>query len=154
MLKRNWKKISSLVLLMAVSCFAYAPLLGNKARNPDGGVILPPLFEIKSPLEYINMLANFEVIDFQPVRDLTFFFDIYIFNHFGIVSFATTNVILWGLAGYFLFRIFSRFLKEKEFQAMVWTIAFLVYPLFSQAVPWGMARKHILAFFFIVWATR
>jgi hypothetical protein len=139
---------------MAVSCFAYAPLLGNKARNPDAGVILPPLFEIKNPLEYINLLANFEVIDFQPLRDLTFFFDIFIFNHFGIVTFATTNVILWGFAGFFLFKIFLRFVaKDKELVSMAWTIAFMVYPLFTQAVPWGMARKHILAFLLILWAT-
>ncbi len=154
MLNRHWKNISSLILLIAVSCITYAPLLGKKARNPDGGVILPPLFDIQTPIEYLNMLANFEVIDFQPVRDLTFFFDIFIFNHFTIVSFATTNVILWGFAGFFLFKLFSRFFtKENKFQAMVWTIAFLVYPLFSQAVSWGMARKHILAFLFILWAT-
>src|ERR1044072_4931491 len=104
-LSRNAK---SFLLIFCIHLFASRPVLLRNARSPDAAVILPPLFEVTSPLDYIRMLSNFEVIDFQPVRDLTFFLDIIIFKLTHIVTFATTNVILWSIGVFFLFRLLER----------------------------------------------
>jgi hypothetical protein len=150
-LKNSW---FAFALFLGVSCLVYFPVLGSKARNPDAGLILPSLFDLKNPFEYFSMLANFQVMDFQPVRDLTFFFDIAVFKLTGIVSFATTNVFLWALAMLLFFRLLERVVPQnKKTGVIIWALAFTVYPLFSQVIPWGMARKHILAFLLILWAT-
>lgn len=140
------------VVFLIISCAAYFPVLGHKARNPDAGIILPPLFAIRNPLEYFSLLSSFEVIDFQPVRDLSFFIDIILFNTTGIVTFATTNVLLWSTGVYFFYRILRK-LRPERGDSFFFATAFAAYPLFSQAICWGMARKHVLAFLLILWAT-
>lgn len=116
-------------------------------------IALPPLFDVQNPFEYLKMLSEFQVVDFQPLRDLTFFWDIFIFKLTGIVTFATTNVFLWTAGVFLFFKLLQRSCPEKEKVAIYWSLAFASYPLFSQTIPWGMARKHILAFLLILWAT-
>lgn len=138
------RKLLSLIIFTLV---IYAGVLGRKTNNPDAQFTLPSLFNVKNPLEYLGMLRDFQVIDFQPVRDLSFFLDLAIFRLTGIVTFATMNVCLWGIGCYLLLKLMERIVPaERRSGAIFWVLAFAAYPLFSQAVPWGMARKHILAF--------
>jgi hypothetical protein len=138
------RKLLSLIIFTLV---IYAGVLGRKTNNPDAQFTLPSLFNVKNPLEYLGMLRDFQVIDFQPVRDLSFFIDLTVFRLTDVVTFATFNVLLWGLGCFLLLKLFERIVPvERRSGAIFWILAFASYPLFSQAVPWGMARKHILAF--------
>ena len=138
------RKLLSLIIFTLV---VYAGVLGKKTNNPDAQFTLPALFDVQTPLDYLVMLRDFQVIDFQPVRDLTFFIDLAIYRATGIVTFATINVLLWGIACFLLLKLLERTVPDhKKNTAIFWVLTFAAYPLFSQAVPWGMARKHILAF--------
>ncbi len=133
----------------------YAPVLARVAVNPDALFLLKVILPVSNPIEYLNLLINFKTIDFQPVRDLTFFFDLWIFRTTGIVFFTTTNILLWGgIVTSFYQLIISLNEKLSKFSALTLASAFAVYPIFTQAVPWGMARKHILAVILLLWATQ
>lgn len=136
-----------LLSLITFTLVVYAGVLGKKTNNPDAQFTLPALFDVKNPLEYLGMLRDFQVVDFQPMRDLTFFIDLFLYRISGIVTFSTINVLLWGIACFLLMKLMERSVpEEKKPGAFFWVLVFAAYPLFSQAVPWGMARKHILAF--------
>lgn len=152
-LKKYYNDLLHFLVILCGSCLMYFPLLGSKTKNPDALIALPPLFDVKTPFEYLKMLSEFQVVDFQPVRDLTFFWDIAIYKLTGVVTFATTNVFLWAAGIFLFFKLLRRLCPEKEKAAIYWSLAFASYPLFSQAVAWGMARKHILAFLLILGAT-
>lgn len=141
-------------LLFAVVFLTYSSVIGKKTYNPDSSFTLPTLDSIKSPLQYIKLLGNFETIDFQPVRDISFFFDLWIFRNTGLVSFSTINIFLWAFSCWLILRLLERIVPDERRKGLVlWVMCFAVFPLFSQSVSWGMARKHILAFPLFLLAT-
>ncbi len=150
----NKNSTIKLLLLLLVPLVVYFPLIGRIAVNPDAYLTLPELMEVQNPLDYFRNLTHFNVIDFQPVRDMTFFLDLLFFRLTGIITFATTNIFLWCLGGFLLLKILKRNVPDQgSIDAHYWVIFFLCFPLFSQVVPWGMGRKHILAFVLILGAT-
>lgn len=141
-------------LLSAVIFFTYSSVIGKKTYNPDSSFTLPTLDDIQSPLQYIKLLGNFETIDFQPVRDVSFFFDLWIFRQTEVVSFSTINILLWAFSCWLILRLLERIVPvERRKGLALWVMCFAVFPLFSQGVSWGMARKHILAFPLFLLAT-
>lgn len=147
------RKRMAALLLCGLIVLAYFPLIGKVTFSPDAHIILPPLLET-SALGYLKMLSSFEVVDFQPVRDLTFFFDIIFFRNFQIATFTLTNVLFWCLSCLLLFRLIRRVaLPLSRVHIFLLVSAFAVYPLFSQAVGWTMARKHLVAVSLILLAT-
>ncbi|MFL5783798.1 MAG: hypothetical protein ACJ76H_04245 [Bacteriovoracaceae bacterium] len=143
------------LLLFFFTLFIYVPVLGKKTSNPDAQYVLPSLYEISGPGEYLGKLARFETMDFQPVRDLSFFVDLAIYKASGLVTFATTNVLLLTLLAFLFFQLLEKILpEEKKSSALYFALVFAAFPLFSQSVGWGMARKHLLASVFILWATK
>lgn len=148
-------KINRPVLLLLALILSYAPvLLTNHPVNPDAQFIIPNLTEVSGINEYIQNLFSLKTIDVQPVRDLTFTADILIFKLTGWNSFIWINLLLFWLSGFLLYRILNFIFRDLS-ENQLWMIiaCFLLYPLFSQTVAWGMARKHLLAFVFILAAT-
>ena len=96
----NKRSVLFLLLILVV----YSPLIGNKTYSPDSHIILPPLLEA-SPLDYVKMVLNFETVDFQPVRDLTFFLDVAVFRLTGVSTFSFSNILFWMLSCFLLFRL-------------------------------------------------
>ncbi len=142
------------LLILFTTLGIYFPVLGRIAVNGDAIFMLKTLLPVTSLLEYLELLVNFKTIDFQPVRDATFFLDFWIYRATGIVTFATTNVLLWAGVGILFYRIVLKEVSDSNrWHLLLWTLVFLAYPLSSQAVPWGMARKHVLAIFLILLAT-
>jgi hypothetical protein len=128
-------------LLFLLLCVVYSPILLSTYRvNPDYQFIEPTLNG-----SYISSLFHFQTIDFQPIRDLTFFFDSLFGSSFSIFQ----NILYFTIGLYFSFKIL-----EKETKASFWLlIVFALYPLFCPSIAWGVARKHLLAFLFIQGAT-
>lgn len=114
-----------------------------------------PLFsEFGSLSGYFKFLLSLKTYDIQPVRDLTLYFDWIIFKETGINTFILQNVLYWFLACIQLDKLLKRiFLEVSELETFVYISLFAVYPLFAATISWGIARKHILAFMFIVVAT-
>ena len=129
---------------------AYFPVLtADQVINPDAQFILPFLAKTDGVLAYLKDLFLFKTLDFQPVRDLTFFLDLSVFYYLGIDVTVIQN-LAWWLAGcwYVSKLLLNIFPKMKKNTIFFLILGFLVYPLFSQTIPWGVARKHLLSFFF------
>jgi hypothetical protein len=148
----EWKQNIFLLLIMAL---AYLPVLvAPKTVNPDAQLIIPLLNSVHSFSDYYEMLFSFKTYDVQPIRDLTFFFDIFFFNNFHFNSFIVQNILFWFLAcntvKKILYLVFPSFSRNQCFYI---ACLFAIYPLFCGTLCWGIARKHILSFLFIMLST-
>lgn len=143
-------------LFLGLLLLAHFPLLVvNQIENPDAGIIFLLLKKLQSPALYLDALVNFRTLDFQPVRDLTFFVEMFVYNQTGYVISVLLNVIVFAGCVYQFFRILREEGTEMSGTAsLLYAGCFAVYPIFLQSVNWGTARKHLLALFFILYATR
>jgi|GEM_PF-2435465 len=126
----------------------------NRIINYDGKVFYNNYLEFSSLSKYLNGLMTFRTVDFQPVRDLSQFFDFYFFDLTGINISTFHN---------FIYLILICLIVEKIIQILVpdlelWrrrTIIFLfsLYPLWASIVGWGASQKHLLSALFILIAT-
>ena len=123
----NKHPLKFFALILLFCSVVYFPLIGHKAKNPDARLTYPPLFEVSSPAEYFRMLRSFNVVDFQPVRDLTFFMDFALFRKTGIVPFATTNIFFWAITVFLLLKLLEEIAPRKS--NFLWVLAFAAYPL-------------------------
>ncbi len=151
-LKQFFFRSGRYLLLITFIFVIYSPVIGKKTFSPDAHTILKPLLDIETPQSYLEMLSSFQVTDFQPVRDLTFFIDLFFFRYLNVNTFAFTNILLWCGSCLFLMFLLKRY-KLENWKSSLLIMAFSAYPIFSQAVVWTMARKHVLALFLILWTT-
>lgn len=138
-------------LLPVLIFVSYLPLLtAGKTVDPDAQIIIPNL----EAGNYFQNLFSLKTIDFQPLRDLTLKFDMWIFETFDFRSIIIQN-FFWWLACCVVIYLILKNLHSKNFQLpLLLTVLFGIYPLFVPVVGWGMSRKHILSFFFILMATK
>ncbi len=147
--------VSFLTIFIVVLAAHFPLLFVHQIENPDGALIYNNLSSLSFPFGYLDALINFKTFDFQPIRDISFYLDIWFFNKTGFVISIFLNCIVWAGACYQSLLILKRILKvEVSWQLMLLILCFSVYPIFEPTVNWGIARKHLLAFFFILSATR
>jgi hypothetical protein len=147
-------KYFKILLFLTVFISHFHALVASKTVNPDADIVLNQLFKIKSIGEYFKLLAEFKLIDLQPIRDLTFLGDIYIYKNWGLNFTLIQNYILWILCCFVIYRITLKLLPNIDSKIRIlFILVFANYPLLSSIIPWGMARKHLLSFFFILLST-
>jgi hypothetical protein len=122
--------------------------------NPDAQFIIPILKSVSSASEYLKLLVTFNTLDIHPVRDLSLLIDIKIFDWTGFNPTIFHNLLLWVGIGW----IIDLFIKKMfptigDQERLLIVLCFLVYPLFTQSVSWGVARKHLLALLFALIAS-
>ena len=153
---QNWVRANSFFFLLFFALIvAYFPLLFSTEHfSPDASIILPYLNSRTSLAGYWNDLINLKTIDFQPVRDLSLGLDLMILKKFGLKTFLWHNLILWFstilIVGRILKHIFPQITPTHIYVALG---LFALHPVFNTTLNWSMARKHLLAFFFICLAT-
>lgn len=137
-----------------LSLLAFAPALFSQYLvNPDAQFILERLLKTPSLIAYLNDLFSLRTLDFQPLRDLSFVLDLKFYTWFGFNTAVWQNLCWWVLAAVTMQKILDELYPEKREAHWYLVMLFCVYPLFSQTVPWGVARKHLMAFSFIMFAT-
>ncbi len=150
-LKDQWRFLTLLlVIIIAHSSLLFPETL----ENPDASIIYPVLEKVTSIFDYFSKLAAFETIDFQPVRDLTFFIDLWWFDHFSFEITIILNCFIWALACFNLLKVAEENTETEKITSLLLILCFAVYPVFLQTVNWGIARKHLLALLFTLLATR
>jgi hypothetical protein len=151
----NYLKRYPFILLIIINLLVYFPLItAIKTVNPDAQIIYDQLFNLSGPIDYITKLFHFQTIDFQPIRDLTFFLDLFFFKKFNLNISIFQNFFLWIGCCYLIYRIQRIVFQEREvILCFLFLLLFSVNPLFTYTISWGIARKHILSFFFILFAT-
>lgn len=148
--------LKKILILCALIALAYFPVVSAyQTVSPDAQFILPFLDNISGLGDYFEKLFTFKTLDFQPIRDLSLGLDLFIFNHFDINTFIIQNILLWVLSCLIIFNIQKILLPQvDELKLFVLNCGFALYPLFVATLSWSMARKHILAFLFILLATQ
>jgi hypothetical protein len=150
--KNTFAKHLILIICLIIS---YLPLLmGKPTVNPDAHLIMAIFDKISGIREYFELLVTLKTYDIQPIRDLTLFFDWLIIKNYNYNSFIAQNLIYWFISCFFVEKLLRLiFSKVDEISIWILTVLFSVYPLFCATLSWGIARKHILAFMFIVIST-
>lgn len=144
------------LIILALVLISHSSLLFPAySENPDSNYIYPFLRDLSSPLDYLSKLASFETFDFQPVRDLTLWMDVWVQDHFGFVISIFFNCLIWAGCCFLILNLLELDLTLlTTVPSFLMVGCFAVYPIFLQIVNWGIARKHLLAFFFTLYATR
>jgi hypothetical protein len=139
-------------LLFILLLISYFPITSAyQVVNPDAFIIFPNLQNFSGFGDYLQGLLQFKTIDLQPVRDLTFWIDEFVFKKFHLNISILHNMIWWTLSCFFVFKILCMLFPHfKKSTLLLITYCFAFYPLFSNTLAWGVARKHILAFFFLL----
>lgn len=143
------------MIYLLITSLIYLPVLLSPVNvDPDAQLIFPMIDGYQNLLEYFELLFSFRTLDVQPVRDFSLWFDWMIFKKFDVNIVIVHNVILWAFILSTVQRltlfIFPQ-IKERLNQSLV--ILYGVYPLFAASICWGVTRKHILAYLFILLAT-
>jgi hypothetical protein len=152
MARKPWVTCLSFLCL---GILVYWPLLFlQEPTNPDGQYIFPILKSTTSLTDYLTKLSRFQTLDFQPVRDLSLYLDYLILQKTQLNISIFHNLMIWvsicWLLMHLILRIFPAISRQEAF---LLSLMFLAYPLFTQTVSWGVARKHLLMMLFSIGAT-
>lgn len=120
------------------------PILGR-----DDVLLILPLKNISSFGGYIEAVKNNTILDFQPIRDLSFFINIKLIEWAGISTFHFTNFVLFFVT-IFLFMKILDVLGFSKRQILFSSLLYTAHPLMISSVGWISARKHTLALIFLL----
>jgi hypothetical protein len=145
----------SIFLIALLGFVIYFPsIISSSPFDPDAQKIIPLLENCKNVGDYFARLMTLKTLDFQPVRDVTLYVDITVNKLWGLNSLVFFNLVFWTFSICVVGRILKKvFPKIGELEIYLIMITFFFYPLFVWTVAWGMARKHLLSFLFILLAT-
>jgi len=120
----------------------------------DDKSLLGPIYDGIFPWTsgYLKQIQAGKILDFQPVRDLTYSFDVLIKKHFGIGIHHLHNCVVWIITGIFFYKILST-LQIPRSTSIIFYFLFSFNPVLWNSICWISARKHLLSSFFTIWAT-
>lgn len=149
-------RLSILFIFVTIIYFGiYLPQTYNKQLFiQDDEYILAPITSAK---DFISIYKG-EVIDAQPIRDLSYWIDFKLQPIFHFSTFKMTNLLIWYfcfLLIHFLLLAFKETynLSVSGIACLIIAALVLLHPSMSIPIAWISSRKHLLAFFFILLAT-
>lgn len=141
-------------LIVAVTFAIQAKLIiHDPLLARDDHYLVDALRGISSPVDYYQALMAGKVVDLQPVRDLSFAFNLLLEHVFGFGAYHLTNWLIWLGILWSVYEIL-KILKLSPQSIWVAVGLYSVHPLFIGSISWVSARKHLLAALFIFLATR
>ena len=144
----RYEKIIFYTAILFFLTLLYGQLLPHyQLIHGDDFFITLPLSKIHSPFEYLTALVNFQLIDIQPVRDLSYFFDMWLIPYCGFRIFLITNLVIWFLSIIQLKKLLLRFNNSNVFCSL-FALIMAIYPTFSWVISSASSRKHLLSFLF------
>lgn len=146
---RTDKKLAAKAIFALLSILTFSPLFFHKGIFNVDNYLIESLKELSGLGDYFRGLAIAKVHDIQPLRDVSYVWDLMWQSFLGAPTFIVTNTLIWIVTGWVLIDIFGSF---KSFTSNFWLfvmLAFLTHPVFCQSVILIAARKHLLAFLFI-----
>ncbi len=146
--------MGSAFLLSAFLSFVihWPMIVHDPLTSRDDHMLVNPLFDVHSLKQYWIGLKTGKIMDFQPVRDFSFWLDIHSTIRLGFGVFHLGNVLVWIACLAICARILRREIKHPEVGALC-LIFLAIHPSIASTVAWVSARKHLLACFFALLAT-
>lgn len=139
------------VCICILTFLIYCPqiFLGELLKYDDISLV-SPFYKLKSLSEYVEAIKTGQVLDVQPLRDLSFWIEVNIDQALGVKTFRLTNFLIWLLL---LFRL-REVLRLVGVRSVNLALIFVaVHPIAVSSVAWVSSRKHLLSALFIVLAT-
>ena len=130
--------------------FNYPLIIQDSVLIRDDVMLLGAVSSIHSFGEYWVKLIGGTFLDIQPIRDLTFFINIYFDKTFGYGGFHIGNLIL----GFFILIAIRKILILYRFkEEVIFACILLVglHPILNSSMAWISNRKHLLSMLFIIW---
>lgn len=154
--------ITLYLLTFFVLIFCYLPnFFGSFTFLDDDSLINIPQLRLPFSWKLFKVLFTPGYhIDFYPLRDLSYWLDINLFQSFPnpkeVIEFDTDpfrlhNFILFLLSGVGLLQLFIR-LRIPILISHILTCLWLVNPFHYEMIAWISARKDIMAMFFMIWS--
>ncbi len=139
-----------IIFFIATVAINHDVVFQDPILNYDDKPLLYPIETIGGVKEYFQEILSSEAIkDLQPVRDLTFLFNIKIHETFGHSLFHAVNALISTGIVFLCFKILL-LLGIRFRGAYLWSFLILTHPLMVSSVGWISARKHSLAVFFLL----
>ena len=132
--------------LLYYNYFQYDPVLAR-----DDTTLILPLKDVGSFFEYVKAVRSNAILDFQPIRDLSFLVNIKIIQLTNISTFHITNFALFILSIFLFIRLLD-ILGFSRYQIVSSSLIFSAHPIMVSSVGWISARKHSLALVFVLFA--
>lgn len=137
-------------LLIPVILFFHFDLIRTDSLlMRDDFMLINPVAQTTSIFDYFRNLFAGVYSDLQPIRDLSFYFNIKIHQFFGYGGFHLMNILLGGLI-LVLSRRILKFLNLSEFCIFVGIVFVACHPVFNSSLAWVSNRKHLLSFVFML----
>jgi hypothetical protein len=152
MIKSNLSTLKLIVAIYLSSIVYFCASFQSETLNfRDEEILLGPLKSVKNASDYFEGWRNKSISDTQPIRDLSYIFDIY------IAKIIKSDVIYYlGNTLYFsiiiaLFILICDLLTKSKSIAYAFGVVIFLHPCWLNIVPWISSRKHLLAaIFFLV----
>lgn len=149
----RWHRPLILVFLLTFLIVLYKSyLIRDPLIQRDDIELIYPIKSLTSFTEYINAVQKNDILDVQPLRDLSFYFNVRIFELTGLSTFHIFNFLFFIFSVFLFFKILQRLNFTKN-QTMTGLIIFAIHPVMICSVGWISARKHSLGLIFILLAT-
>jgi len=151
-------KINSYVLFLIPALLVvllYLPLIGDPTLIHWDDHTLVEQIEKTPFTDYWGQLFNHQLIDAQPIRDLSYFLDFFLEQQTGFSFYHLSQLLFWLTAIFLFIRIATRYapVLEDRFFLLLMILIFATHPLTTNSVAWISGRKHLLSALFIFWAT-
>ena len=145
------------IAILFISIFIWNILVFNqhivedKVLNYVDIKLVTPVENLSSFSEYLTLMKTSTILDFQPIRDLSFYLN-HLFNKLlGVSGYHFFNLIFYMI----LLVVFGKLLKILNIkdEYIFLGIALLAFhPILISSVGWISARKHSLTSIFILLA--
>ena len=150
----KYQTIFCLILPFIISIVVYLNCLSNSFVYDDESTIINNYFiRHWSNFPYIFTSKYFSLsaeLTYRPVVTVSYFID-YTFWHLNSSGYHLTNVLLHAINSILVF-IFTFLLLRKRLLALIASVFFSSYPIFSEAVNAIGFREDLLAFMFFILA--
>lgn len=144
---------TSFFIVVTLLFLTYAKLLGSDVLlDYDDKLLINAISNIHQLSDYWQGIKNGTILDLQPVRDLTYLFDLKLKAILPFHSFHLTNVLIWLLICLFFYGILRHETSNKHFPILL-LFLYCFSPVSSSSVAWVAARKHLLSSLFILIST-
>lgn len=107
-------------------------------------------------IDNLSHLGDFKfnkTIDLQPIRDLSYLIDYQISKWMGFKTYHISNLICYLLAICGINLLFSLVLNIRQKILFLLMMVMVSSPLYVVSINWLSARKHLLAWLFVIYST-
>lgn len=148
-LTRKYIVLSYSLLIACVVFFHFELLVSDPILWRDDYSLVSAVAKTISLGDYFIKIFQGYYLDFQPVRDFTFFVNIWFYNTFGYGGFHLLNLSIVGLILFLVSKILKK-LNFDDFTVFLAIAIVAVHPVMNGAAAWVSNRKHLLSLFFIL----